>query len=172
MANILPNYAYWNKELEAMWIQNAEEEDLFKRYTTAFIVTIKTNEEGLFINGNLAVEWSNHHMVQDNAIVYQSHGASIALLESIIGCGFNDGNYNSMIQFDFTDDIKEFVKKKNTRFLLNQEFVIILIGKRKKFVWLFQKRLISPNSEGKLWRMKKDFIWMGIYSIIGMNTYR
>lgn len=117
VANILPNYAYWNKELEAMWIQNAEEEDLFKRYTTAFIVTIKTNEEGLFINGNLAVEWSNHHMVQDNAIVYQSHGASIALLESIIGCGFNDGNYNSMIQFDFTDDIKEFVKKKHTVFI-------------------------------------------------------
>lgn len=117
VANFLPKCIYWNKEIEAMWVQNPQEEDNVKRLCTSFFVTIKTNEKGLFINGNLAVKWDNKRIVKDKAVMYQSHGALLALMETGIICKFDDDEVNSMIMFNVDEDIKKFIEENRTKYI-------------------------------------------------------
>lgn len=118
VANILPKFIYWNKEMEALWIQNPNEEDYVKRLSASFFVTIKTNEKGLFINGNLVVQWDNKRFVKDNAVMYQSHGVVLALMETGILCKFGDDEIDSIIQFNVDSDIKEFIEKNQSTYTL------------------------------------------------------
>lgn len=117
VANILPKCVYWNKEVEAMWVQNPQEEDNVKRLCTSFFVTIKTNEKGLFINGNLAVKWNDKRIVKENAVMYQSHGAALALMETGIICKFDDDEIDSMIMFDVDEDVKKFVEENRSKYI-------------------------------------------------------
>lgn len=117
VANILPKCVYWNKEVEALWVQNPQEEDNVKRFCTSFFVTIKTNEKGLFINGNLAVKWDNKRIVKENAVMYQSHGAALALMETGIICKFDDDEIDSMIMFNVDENVKKFVEENQSKYI-------------------------------------------------------
>ena len=117
VANILPRCVYWNTEVEAMWVQNPQEEDNIKRLCTSFLVTIKTNEKGVFINGNLAVKWDNKHIVKENVVIYQSHGAALVLMETSIICKFGDDDIDSIIMFDVDENVKKFIEENQTKYI-------------------------------------------------------
>ena len=117
VANILPKCIYWNKEVEALWIQNPQEEDDIKRLSTSFFVTIKTNEKGLFINGNLAIKWDNKRIVKENAVMYQANGAALALMETGIICKFGEEELDSMIMFNVDENVKRFIEENTSKYI-------------------------------------------------------
>ena len=149
VANILPKFIYWNKEMEALWIQNPNEEDSVKRLSASFFVTIKTNEKGLFINGNLAVQWDNKRIVKDNAVMYQSHGAALALMETGILCKFGDDEIDSIIQFNIDSDIKDFVEKNQSAYVL-LSLCNYSYWKKEEICVVRSTELGSPKYKGKI----------------------
>lgn len=152
ISDILTKCIYWNKEVEALWMQNTEAQGLSEKVATAFYVTVKANTEGLFINGNLAVDWNNKHIVKDNMVLYSSHSAVLTLMEKGLNCKFRDDEIVSYIiceeQF-VTDSFKEFVTQCKSAFLI-QNFCNYPYWKNETIYVARNVKNNAPKYKGKI----------------------
>lgn len=160
VANILSKYAYWNKEVEALWVQNPQEEDNVKKFLTSFFVTVKTNEKGLFINGNLAVKWDNKYVVEDNRVSYQSHRALVIFLEDYIRIYLVDEKYEPVIMFDIEEKLKKSIKENQPKYIsLNLQNVSY--WKNEKSCVVQDIKTLTSKYEGKIMADETGLYWNG-----------
>lgn len=160
VANILSKYAYWNKEVEALWVQNPQEEDNVKKFLTSFFVTVKTNEKGLFINGNLAVKWDNKYVIEDNRVSYQSHRALVIFLEDYIRIYLVDEKYEPVIMFDIEEKLKKSIKENQPKYIsLNLQNVSY--WKNEKSCVVQDRKTLTSKYEGKIMADETGLYWNG-----------
>lgn len=63
---------YWNKEVDALWLQNPKEKDNARKLGYSFVVKVKTDSSGFYLNNKKVLSWTEEYVFKKDNVIFGS----------------------------------------------------------------------------------------------------
>lgn len=68
----LLNLPFWDKEVDALWIQNPKERDNARKLGYSFVVKVKTDSSGFYLNNKKVLSWTEEYVFNKDHVIFGS----------------------------------------------------------------------------------------------------